>query len=138
MANRNRQRGDYFERRTRDALEDCGWLVVRSAGSLGPADLVALASGYPPYLISCKLHGRLTPAEQMTLIATAITAGALPVLASRIRPGWAALDRVHPMGRERLDELHFPPRKPRPRTGRPAEPETDPAQLTIYDAFITE
>ena len=44
----NRTRGDDFERQTKDALRAYEWLVVRSAGSLGVADLVALRGGNTP------------------------------------------------------------------------------------------
>lgn len=137
MPNRNRQRGDYFERRTRDALEHDGWVVVRSAGSLGAADLVAMKQGAPVSLVSCKKTGYLRPAEASALLHIALKAGALPVLASHIRPGWVALDVLNPMGARRVGELHFPPHQPRPRKAREPEPE-DPAQLTIYDAFPTD
>jgi hypothetical protein len=43
-----RAAGDYFERRTRDALVADGWTVIRTAGSLGIADLVALRADRDP------------------------------------------------------------------------------------------
>ncbi len=47
------RKGYNFERRVRKALESCGWYVVRSAGSLGPTDLVAFREGII-YIIQCK------------------------------------------------------------------------------------
>ena len=61
MPNSNRSRGDYFERRTRAALEAQGWLVIRSAGSYGVADLVALSAGRTPLL--SQLQTRWAPIE---------------------------------------------------------------------------
>ena len=88
MPNSNRRRGDYFERRTKAALEAQGWLVTRSAGSLGVADLVALCGGRTPLLVSCKLNGRLPRSERDALVDAADRAGADAILAHRfIRPG---------------------------------------------------
>jgi Holliday junction resolvase len=77
----NRRRGDEFERRTRADLEKRGWVVVRSAGSLGPADLVALHHSRPPVIVSCKIPGYLRPTENDVLIETSLRAGAIPLLA---------------------------------------------------------
>jgi Holliday junction resolvase len=107
----NRQRGDYFERQTRDALAGCGWYVVRSAGSLGVADLVALRQGRRPLLVSCKLSGRIDPTERADLVAAALMAGARPMVAQRSRPGWVAVSTVPTSGRPIvIDELKVPRR----------------------------
>jgi Holliday junction resolvase len=95
MPNSNAQRGVYFERQTRRALEDNGWVVVRAAGSLGPADVVALRNGMTPLLLSCKVSKRIGPGERMALIIAAEAAGARPLLATRVRPGWVDLFTVH-------------------------------------------
>lgn len=94
MSITNRQRGDYFERQTRDALQDVGWIVTRSAGSHGVADLVALRAGNTPLLVSCKLDGRIGPEERGVLLKYADAAGARPVVALRPRRGWVALASV--------------------------------------------
>lgn len=94
----NRTRGDYFERQTRDALEGEGWIVLRSAGSLGPADLVALRAGQPTMLVACKTNGRIGPAERATLADAATIAGAQPVLACRTQRGWVDLHDVRADG----------------------------------------
>lgn len=83
----NRQRGDYFERQVRDTLTAHGWVVVRSAGSLGIADLVALRKGNTPTLVSCKLGGRIGPKERTALMDAADQAGARAVVAMRPRGG---------------------------------------------------
>jgi len=56
--------GRRFEWRVKRFLERRGWFVVRSAGSHGIADLVALRRGCPPMLVQCKADGRLSPAER--------------------------------------------------------------------------
>jgi len=83
----NRKRGDYFERQTRADLEKRGWVVIRSAGSLGPADLVALHHSRPPMFVACKINGYMRPHERRELRRFATMAGSLPVLAWRKQPG---------------------------------------------------
>lgn len=104
-----RAAGDYFERRTRDALVADGWTVIRSAGSLGIADLVALRADSDPLLISCKRGGALPRAELFRLVDTARRAGAVAVLARQRRPGWAELEEIGKHARVPLLDLHFPP-----------------------------
>lgn len=87
MALSNRQRGDYFERQVKDTLTAHGWIVVRSAGSLGIADLVALRKGNTPTLVSCKLGGKIGPAERTALMDAADMAGARAVVAMRPKGG---------------------------------------------------
>jgi Holliday junction resolvase len=92
MPNSNRQRGDYLERQTRAALEACGWIVVRAAGSLGVADLVALRADMRPLLVSCKLgpkggRASIPPAERAALVDAAHAAGARPIMATRTTRG---------------------------------------------------
>jgi Holliday junction resolvase len=41
----NYQRGATFERRVKKDLEECGYFVVRSAGSKSPVDLVGIKNG---------------------------------------------------------------------------------------------
>jgi len=131
MPNSSRQRGDYFERRTRAALEADGWLVVRSAGSLGVADLVALKDGYTPRLVSCKLTHYLPPKQRRELIAAAELAGALGILAWSEKPGWVGLEQLSRHGGTHLPMLHMPPHKRVPR--KPVPDGLYPAgeQLTI-------
>ena len=120
MPSTPRQRGDYFERQAKHALEAVGWIVVRSAGSLGPADLVAVrrnSAGHPHVLlISCKLDGRCSPAERAALLAAADTAAAEPLVASRPTKGVVVLATVG----DRLirSQLKVPPR-PRPKADPP-------------------
>lgn len=51
--NANYQAGVRFERELKDLLEKAGYYVMRSAGSHGPADLIAIKDG-KTYIISCK------------------------------------------------------------------------------------
>lgn len=111
MPNSNRQRGDYFERQTRDALAALGWVVIRAAGSKGPADLVALRQHHPPMLISCKLAGYCPPRERANLLHAAALSGARPIIASRDRPGWVALAFLPSTGLPlHVDDLKVPKR----------------------------
>jgi Holliday junction resolvase len=75
----------------RSALRDRGWLVIRSAGSLGVADLVALRCGNTPLLVSCKITGLPPPHEREELLAAAATSGGRAIVATRDHPGWVSL-----------------------------------------------
>lgn len=88
---RNRRAGDYFERQCRATLRQHGWIVIRAAGSHGPADLVALRADKKPMLVSCKLNGYLRPQERVEFLAVAKQAGARGVVASRPKDGHVEL-----------------------------------------------
>jgi len=71
MAMTHYARGAAFERRVRKELEDDGWFVVRSAGSRGAVDLIALrerGNVLRVQLISCKLNGYVPPTERKQLL----------------------------------------------------------------------
>lgn len=87
----NRARGDYLERQVRAALRHYGWLVIRSGGSLGVADLVALRAGNTPLLVSCKLGGLPPPHERAELLEAAQSAGARAIVGTREHRGWVTL-----------------------------------------------
>lgn len=115
----NRTRGDYLEHQTRDALAQYGWLVIRSGGSLGCADLVALRVGKMPLLVQCKVLGkgrqmpRVDPAERMALFNAARESGARAIIATRYRGGYVALLELpgpHWTTYPLVDELHVPAR----------------------------
>lgn len=76
----NYQRGADFERRSQAHLERMGYVVVRSAGSHSPADLVAMRHG-EIVCVQCKRNGRLDPEEWNEFWEFCERAGALPVLA---------------------------------------------------------
>jgi Holliday junction resolvase len=75
--------GDRFERACSDRLRGLGFLVIRSAGSLGPADLVALRGDRVPALIQCKITDNTTVRTRMAFYRVATGAGAVPVLVYR-------------------------------------------------------
>lgn len=82
----NKARGSAFERKVSAALTTDGYLVVRAAGSLGAADLIALKPGQVVF-VQCKMAGAgaCSPAEWNAFWRLATSVGALPVLA--YRPG---------------------------------------------------
>jgi Holliday junction resolvase len=113
MPNSNRGRGDYLERQTRHALVAHGWIVVRAAGSLGVADLVALRRNNTPLLISCKVGGLPPPIERQQLMDAADRSGARPIVATRENRGWVVLYAMQSTdARDYVvaDELHVPRR----------------------------
>lgn len=89
-----RRRGDYHERKVRANLEKHGWLVVRSAGSLGPADLIAIHHARMPVLVSCKISGKVPPAEWDELYLVAMRHGAHAIVASRPKDGVIRYQRI--------------------------------------------
>ena len=84
------RRGADFERRVRRHLERDGWFVIRSAGSRGPLDLVALRrdghAGCEVRLIQCKVRQtHFTLNDWSLLEEAALDAGATAWLACRDR-----------------------------------------------------
>lgn len=70
----NYSSGAALEYRARDALRGQGYLVIRAAGSHGPADLVAIRPKDGPrkpspdvLLVQCKRNGRMSPGERSEL-----------------------------------------------------------------------
>lgn len=78
------QRGARLERQVKAFLEEEGWFVIRAAGSKGPADLVALKSGYRPMLVACTLSRVKKPVVER-LVKIAREVGANAFLATRHR-----------------------------------------------------
>lgn len=72
--------GRRFEWAVRDALVTDGYDVIRSAGSKGKVDLVAIKPGQLLF-IQCKTNGLCPPAERAELIRVAGRADALPIVA---------------------------------------------------------
>ena len=92
--------GAAFERQAAGVLVGLGWYVTRSAGSHGPADLVAVAPSLHLSLVlfvQAKLGGpgRVSPAEWNTLLATARRFGGLAIIAHRPARGRIEFLRVH-------------------------------------------
>lgn len=82
----NRERGTQFERDTAKRLRRGGWLVLRSRGSLGPADLVALGRGMV-LLVQCKVSAddgeAMTHGEWNDLLALAQRLDVMAIVADR-------------------------------------------------------
>lgn len=118
MGNKQRARGDYLERQTKAALEAFGWVVVRAAGSLGAADLLAIRAGFRPLLVACKITGYLRPAERLALLKWAAKGDARALMAQRTKPGRVGLWEVQlgPAIGDPVDEL------PAPRKGASHDP----------------
>lgn len=88
MPNRAYAHGYAFERRVKKYLESCGFYVVRSSGSHGTADLVALRWTIPniqeTYLIQCKAgKGYISRADQSALYSSGADAGGYAILCTR-------------------------------------------------------
>jgi Holliday junction resolvase len=91
-------RGHNRERQVKALLEGEDWLVVRAAGSLGCADLVALRDGSRPRIVEVKStaggpYERFQPAERARLKFAANLAGADAWLCwwpPRGKPHWLA------------------------------------------------
>ena len=75
----NYRRGSAFERKVKEMLELDGYYVVRSAGSHGVADLVAVKPGEVLF-VQCKTTG-ISAAECNVLVETSAQYGAVPVVA---------------------------------------------------------
>ena len=88
----NAQRGTAFEGKVRQELEGEGWFVMRSAGSHGLVDLVAIkARRLEPHprvwLVQCKLYGVISNVDARTLKMLAFKLNCMPVLAYKVKPG---------------------------------------------------
>ena len=87
MPNNNYKAGYRLELSTKKKWEKNGYYVIRSAGSHGIADLVALcagSSGNPMvYLIQCKTKGKISLQDREALKNTASGIGASAVLVYR-------------------------------------------------------
>lgn len=86
------------ERKLADLLRDDGWFVLRSAGSLGCVDLIAMKLGHQTKFIEVKATTRsafagFPPADRQELLDAAAMAGATPWLVwwpKRKQPVWLA------------------------------------------------
>jgi len=87
-------RGAAFERAVRHHLEDDGYDVIRSAGSKGAIDIVAMKPGELLF-IQCKISGTVPPSERAEILRVAGLVGAIPVVAwKQPRKARPLLDRM--------------------------------------------
>jgi len=91
MSGANYRRGADLERAAKHHLEDNGYYVIKSAGSKGVADLVAIKPG-ETLLVQCKRpkDGYLLPAERVALRQLALRLGAVPLAGYWYKQGRAA------------------------------------------------
>lgn len=78
-----RAAGDRFERGCVMRLRDLGYLVVRSAGSFGPADIWAARADIGLILISCKVTDKTTNRERLQFHEAATGCGGIPIIAAK-------------------------------------------------------
>jgi len=91
----SRYRSGYrLECRVRDLLRRKGYIVVRSAGSRGPVDLLAAKDGQI-LAIQVRKSGRLTPDEKAVLFKVAEHFRAVPLVAT-VREGRIVFEGVTP------------------------------------------
>ena len=89
----NYSRGANFERRVARILDADGYFTVRSSGSHGVADIVAIKAGVI-MLVQCKINGVLSPADRVALFEVCQRAGAVPLVAYRPTPRKLAYRRL--------------------------------------------
>jgi Holliday junction resolvase len=78
----NYRRGADFERRVCKYFEKTGHFVIRSAGSHGIIDLVAIKGGEVS-LVQCKINGVLSKAARLQLVELRRETGCQVLLISR-------------------------------------------------------
>jgi Holliday junction resolvase len=81
--------GRKLEYAAADLLWADGYWVMRSAGSKGTADIVAIKLGEILF-VQCKLSGTLTPGERHALVALAAERGGTALCARWVKVGRAA------------------------------------------------
>lgn len=82
----NYQRGRTFEWKVRDALQEDGYDVLRSAGSKTKIDLVAIKPGQILFIQCKRTNGQIPPAEREKLVLLAKYVNALALVASQPVP----------------------------------------------------
>ena len=90
----NYSRGYNFELRVKRSLEKRGYFVVRSSGSHGPADLLAVSKDGKVLAVQCKLDGYLPAKEFRKLFALATRYPVTPYLASKNEKGKIFLKKL--------------------------------------------
>ena len=78
-------RGAARERQVVELFQSRGWFAARSAGSHGPADVIALREGYQPLLVQVKTdvagpYAHFGPSDRKELLQACRKAGARGLL----------------------------------------------------------
>ncbi|MEM3448337.1 MAG: hypothetical protein QXP38_05580 [Nitrososphaerota archaeon] len=97
------ERGRSAEYRVKDILKDQGYLVLRSAASHTPIDLLAAKSG-ERLAIQVKVRGKISKEERNELLKWAREFDAKPILARRRRNRWVLEELTEPPPTQRLDD----------------------------------
>jgi Holliday junction resolvase len=82
----NYSRGADFERTVKRDLEAKGYFAIRSAGSHGAVDIIAIKKD-DAMAVQCKINGRLSPADRKQLLAVAHASGIKAMKAWRPKRG---------------------------------------------------
>lgn len=107
MPRANYYRGRDFEYRVRKFYEKHGWFVVRSAGSKGTADLVAISpAGGEIHFIQCKKRGYIPDHELDTLKEIAQRYNAVPIVATAGKDG-RGIRLLIPTNEKPIDITHL-------------------------------
>ena len=92
------ERGNYLERRAADKLRHDGYTCWQTRGSKTPADIIAAKPGQL-LLVQVKAGlATITHDEWNNLLATATRAGAIPIVADRLKRGvirWRRITHAH-------------------------------------------
>jgi Holliday junction resolvase len=87
MTSTNYRLGAELERTVMHRLVEKEWTVIKSGGSRGPFDLVAMRGGRSPLFIQCKTDRRTLDAESWRLLfVLALDLGGTPIIADRSGP----------------------------------------------------
>lgn len=93
MPNPNYVKGVTFEREVQQLFIEAGFYAVRSAGSHGKVDVVAVGRAHT-YFIQCKTNGEIASVEWNTLLTVANEVGAIAVVASKVERGGIKLEAL--------------------------------------------
>ncbi len=77
-------KGAGFELEVRNVLLEDGWVAVRSAGSHGIIDVLAIKQN-EKWFVQCRTRGNLSGSERTELVALAKKHYAIPILAYKRR-----------------------------------------------------
>ena len=92
----NYARGAVFERTVKADLEAKDYFAMRSAGSHGIVDIVAINKGGEPWMVQCKIDGRMDRQDRAELSRKAELYCFIPIMASRLKGGKIRYRRLLP------------------------------------------